>query len=421
MHALAMILAGGRGSRLSILSQKRAKPAVPFAGKYRIVDFPLSNCTNSGITTVGVLTQYRPHSLHEHIRTGGPWDLDRMYGGVWLLQPIERLDGTMERYSGTANALQRNWDFIRRHKPDYTIILAADHVYKMNYDDLITFHQEKRADLTVATLTVSPDEASRFGVLQADDSYRVIDFEEKPLKPKSNLGSMGIYVFSTSVLDQMLREDDADPNSSHDFGKNIIPKMIQSHKVYAFPFSGYWVDVGTVQAYWEAHMDLLADTPPLDLLDRDWVIHTRSEERPPVNIRTGAVVAHSMITDGCVIEGTVEYSVLSPGVKVGRGAVVRNSIVLTDTIIENGAIVDRAIVDKQCVIKQNAHMGYGVDYSPNSVADLTSGISLIGKNAVIPEGIRVGRNCVIAGDSRPGDFAGNMVPSGTTVGYVPKG
>jgi glucose-1-phosphate adenylyltransferase len=406
MHALAMILAGGRGRRLSILSQKRAKPAVPFAGKYRIVDFPLSNCTNSGITTVGVLTQYRPHSLHEHIRTGGPWDLDRMYGGVWLLQPIERAEDTMERYSGTANAIQRNWDFIRRHKPDYTVILAADHIYKMNYDDLITFHQEKRADLTVATLTVSPDEASRFGILQTDDTYRVIDFEEKPLQPKSNLGSMGIYVFSTTVLDQLLREDDADPKSSHDFGKNIIPKMIQTHKV---------------QAYWEAHMDLLADTPQLDLLDRDWVIHTRSEERPPVNIRTGAVVAHSMITDGCVIEGTVEYSVLSPGVKVGRGAVVRNSIILTDTVIENGAIVDRAIIDKQCRIRQNAHVGYGVDYSPNSVADLTSGISLMGKNAVVPENVRVGRNCVIAGDSRPDDFTGNMVPSGTTVGHAPQG
>jgi glucose-1-phosphate adenylyltransferase len=421
MHALAMILAGGRGSRLSILSQKRAKPAVPFAGKYRIVDFPLSNCTNSGITTVGVLTQYRPHSLHEHIRTGGPWDLDRMYGGVWLLQPIERLDGTMERYSGTANAVQRNWDFIRRHKPDYTVILAADHIYKMNYDDLITFHQEKRADVTIATLSIPPDEASRFGILQADESYRVIDFEEKPLQPKSNQGSMGIYVFSTSVLDQMLREDDADPKSSHDFGKNIIPKMIQTHKVYAYPFNGYWVDVGTVQAYWEAHMELLDDTPKLDLLDRDWIIHTRSEERPPVNIRTGAVVAHSMITDGCVIEGTVEYSVLAPGVKVGRGAVVRNSIVLTDAVIENGAIVDRAIVDKQCLVKQNAHVGYGVDYSPNPVGDLTSGISLLGKNAVIPENVRVGRNCVVAGDSRPEDFAGNMVPSGTTVGYAPKG
>jgi glucose-1-phosphate adenylyltransferase len=231
---------------------------------------------------------------------------------------------------------------------------------------------------------------------------------------------MGIYVFTTDVLNQMLLEDDQDPNSSHDFGKNIIPKMIKTHNVYAYPFNGYWVDVGTVQAYWEAHMDLLADQPPLDLLDRDWVIHTRSEERPPVNIRTGAVVAHSLVTDGCVIEGTVEYSVLAPGVKVGRGAVVRNSIILTDTIIENGAIVDRTIIDKQVVVHQNAHVGYGVDYSPNLVGDLTSGISLVGKNGTVPEGVRVGRNCIVAGDTKPSDFTGTMVPSGTTVGYVPK-
>ena len=421
MHALAMILAGGRGSRLSILSQKRAKPAVPFAGKYRIVDFPLSNCTNSGITTVGILTQYRPHSLNEHIRTGGPWDLDRMYGGVWLLQPYARESDAMDVYSGTANAIQRNFDFIKRHRPEYVVILAGDHIYKMNYDDMIAFHQEKRADLTVATLTVTLDEASRFGLLESDDSYRVLSFEEKPLQPKSTQASMGIYVFSTEALSDVLREDDEDPNSAHDFGKNIIPRMIESRKVYAYPFNGYWVDVGTVQAYWEAHMDLLADQPPLDLLDRDWIIHTRSEERPPVNIRTGAVVAHSMITDGCVIEGTVEYSVLSPGVKVGRGAVVRNSIVLTDTIIENGAIVDRTIVDKQCVIKQNAHMGYGVDYSPNPLNDLTSGISLVGKNAVVPENIKVGRNCIVAGNALPGDFLGTMIPSGTTVGRMPKG
>ncbi len=421
MHSLAMILAGGRGSRLSILSQKRAKPAVPFAGKYRIIDFTLSNCTNSGINTVGVLTQYRPHSLNEHIRTGGPWDLDRIHGGVWLLHPIERSEDTLERYSGTANAVQSNFDFIKRHKPDFTVILGGDHIYKMNYDDLITFHQEKRADVTVAALAVTPDEASRFGIIQTDDNYRVIDFEEKPLQPKSNLGSMGIYVFTTDVLSRVLREDDQDPNSAHDFGKNIVPKILRTHKVYAYPFNGYWVDVGTVQAYWEAHMDLLADQPPLDLLDRDWIIHTRSEERPPVNIRTGAVVAHSLITDGCVIEGTVEYSVLSPGVKVGRGTVVRNSIILTDTIIENGAIIDRTIIDKECHILANAHVGYGVDYSPNPLGDLTSGISLVGKNAVVPEGVKVGRNCVVAGDSRPSDFSTPMVPSGTTVGYVPKG
>ena len=415
-----MILAGGRGSRLSILSQKRAKPAVPFAGKYRIIDFPLSNCTNSGITTVGILTQYRPRSLNDHIRNGSPWDLDRLHGGVWLLQPYERAN-EMERYGGTANAIQLNFDFIKHNAPDFVVVLGGDHVYKMNYDDMITFHQDKRADLTIAALKISPDEASRFGIMEIDANYRVGGFEEKPLQPKSNLASMGIYVFTTEVLSKALREDAQDPNSAHDFGKNIVPKLIQTHNVYAYPFNGYWVDVGTVQAYWEAHMDLLADTPLLDLLDRNWVIHTRSEERPPVNIRTGAVVAHSLITDGCVIEGTVEYSVLSPGVKVGRGAVVRNSIVLTDTVIENGAIIDRSIVDKECMILQNAHVGYGVDYSPNSLYDLTSGISLVGKNAVVPAGVKVGRNCIVAGDAQELDFTGNMVPSGTTVGYVPKG
>lgn len=420
MHALAMILAGGRGSRLSILSQKRAKPAVPFAGKYRIIDFVLSNCSNSGITTVGILTQYRPRSLNDHIRTGSPWDLDRLHGGVWLLQPYERIS-EMERYAGTAHAIQLNFDFIRHHRPDYVVVLGGDHIYKMNYDDLLTFHQEKRADVTIATLKVTPEESSRFGIMEIDKDNRVIGFEEKPLVPKSNLGSMGIYVFNTEVLSSALREDAEDPNSAHDFGKNILPKLITTHKVYAYPFSGYWVDVGTVQAYWEAHMDLLADQPPLDLLDRNWVIHTRSEERPPVNIRTGAVVAHSLITDGCVIEGTVEYSVLSPGVKVGRGAVVRNSIVLTDTVIEVGAMVDRSIIDKECHILSNAHIGYGVDYSPNPLGDLTSGITLVGKNAVVPAGVRVGRNCIVAGDVREADFAGTMVPSGTTVGVVPPG
>ncbi len=420
MHALAMILAGGRGSRLSILSQKRAKPGVPFAGKYRIIDFVLSNCTNSGITTVGVLTQYRPRSLNDHIRTGSPWDLDRMHGGVWLLQPYERAT-EIERYTGNATAIQLNFDFIRHNKPDFVVVLGGDHIYKMNYDDMITFHQEKRADVTIATLKVSPEEASRFGIMETDKDSRIIGFEEKPLVPKSNLGSMGIYVFNTEVLSQVLREDADDPKSAHDFGKNIIPKMMNTHNVYAYPFNGYWVDVGTVQAYWEAHMDLLADQPPLDLLDRNWVIHTRSEERPPANIRTGAVVAHSLITDGCVIEGTVEYSVLSPGVKVGRGAVVRNSIVLTDCTIEAGAMVDRSIIDKEVMVQPNAHVGYGVDYSPNPLNDLTSGITLVGKNATVPSGVKVGRNCIVAGDARDTDFPGAMVPSGTTVGYVPTG
>ena len=417
MRAMAMILAGGRGKRLSILTQKRAKPAVPFAGKYRIIDFPLSNCANSGITTVGILTQYRPRSLNEHIRTGAPWDLDRLHGGVWLLQPYERFD-EVQPYAGTADAIQQNFDFIRHNSPDQVLVLAGDHIYKMNYDDLITFHTSHQADLTIATLQVTPDEASRFGMLETDAAYRVVSFEEKPLQPKGTLASMGIYVFNTEILSQALLEDSENPHSDHDFGKNIIPRIIHNYRVFAYPFSGYWVDVGTVQAYWEAHMDLLVDEPRLNLLDRNWVIHTQSEERPPVNLRTGATVTHSLITDGCIIEGTVEYSVLSPGVRVARGAVVRNSIILTDTEIQAGAVVDRSVIDKRVIIEEFAHIGYGADYSPNPQGDLVSGISLVGKNATVKRGVKVGRNCIVVGDVRADDFPNDVVPSGTTIGRM---
>ncbi len=419
MKVMAMILAGGEGRRLSILSQKRAKPAVPFAGKYRIIDFTLSNCSNSGIYTVGICTQYRPRSLNDHIRTGAPWDMDRMSGGVTLLQPyLGRKDS--DWYSGTADAIQQNFDFIRHYNPQFVLILSGDHVYKMNYDHLIDFHADHQADLTIATMQVSLEEASRMGILETDQDYRVISFEEKPVEPKGTLASMGIYVFNLEALSQVLREDASRHDSAHDFGKNIIPAMIERYRVYAYPFSGYWVDVGTVQAYWEAHMDLLADTPPLDLNDRSWVIHTRSEERPPVNLRTGATVLHSLISDGCCIEGTVEYSVLSPGVRVGRGAVVRYSIVMTDTVIEPGAIVDRSIIDKNVLVGAGAHLGYGADYSPNRLADLASGLTLVGKSALLPAGLRVGRNCVIAGDVRAEDFVGTVVPSGTVVGAMSK-
>ena len=412
-----MILAGGEGRRLSILSQKRAKPAVPFAGKYRIIDFTLSNCANSGIYTVGIPAQYRPRSLIDHIRTGAPWDLDRMNGGVWLLQPyLGRSDS--DWYSGNADAIQQNFDFIRRHRPEVVLVLSADHVYTMDYDRMISFHVENRADVTVATLKVSPEEASRFGILETDESYRVVRFEEKPPEPKSTLASMGIYVFNTEVLSGVLKADAANSQSSHDFGKDIIPKIIGQYRVFAYPFSGYWVDVGTIQAYWEAHMDLLADRPPLDLNDRNWIIHTRSEERPPVNIRTGAVVLHSLITDGCTIEGTVEYSVLSPGVRVERGAVVRYSIIMTDAIVRAGAMVDRSILDKQVEVGAGAQVGFGADYTPSRVTDLSSGLTLVGKSAVIPSNVKVGRNCIIASDLRPEDFLADNVPSGTVVGFV---
>lgn len=416
MRTLAMILAGGRGSRLGVLSDKRAKPAVPFAGKYRIIDFPLSNCVNSGITTVGVLTQYRPRSLMDHIRNGAPWDLDRLNGGVYVLSPYQgRRDS--DWYANTADAIYQNLDFIHNHRPDYVLVLAGDHIYKMDYSILINFHQDKQADVTIATLQVSPDEASRFGILQTSSDLRVTSFEEKPPQPKGTLASMGIYVFSRDALERVLREDATDQSSSHDFGHNVIPRMINNnYRVFAFPYGGYWVDVGTIQAYWEAHVDLLADNPTLDLLDREWVIHTRSEERPPVNIRTGATVNHSLITDGCVIEGSVEYSVLSPGVRVHRGAVVRYSIIMTDAVIEPGAVVDHSIVDKRVVVGRGAHIGYGTDFTENTELHISTGISVVGKNTLIPPNLKVGRNVVIGSDLNDDHFSGDLIRSGQNIG-----
>ncbi len=414
MRTYAMILAGGRGSRLSVLADKRAKPAVPFAGKYRIIDFPLSNCINSGIYDVGILTQYRPRSLMDHIRSGAPWDLDRLNGGVQLLQPyVKGSDTDADWYAGTADAIYQNLDVLRNSRCDNVLILAGDHIYKMNYSILIDYHNSRQADVTVATLRVTPDEATRFGILETDASHRVISFEEKSREPKGTLASMGIYVFNYDVLSRVLQEDARDPNSIHDFGTNIFPKMINSSlRVFAFPYGAYWVDVGTVQAYWEAHMDLLQENPMLDLLDREWIIHTRSEERPPVNIRTGATVNHSLITDGCVIEGSVEYSVLSPGVKVARGAVVRYSILLTDTTVESGAYVDRSILDKRVTVGKGAHIGYGTDYTENRQFNIATGINVIGKNTIIPPNFKVGRNVVIGSDVTDDMYNGDMIRSG---------
>jgi glucose-1-phosphate adenylyltransferase len=398
-----MLLAGGQGTRLSVLSQKRAKPAVLFAGKYRIIDFTLSNCVNSGVTAVGVLTQYRPRSLNDHIRTGRPWDLDRMYGGVTLLQPYQVSQSRQPLYRGTADAIHRNLDFVHHHHPDFTLVLAGDHIYKMDYGALLRYHEEKNADMTVCAIRVPLSEASRFGVLglDQDEPGRVAEFEEKPEHPKSDLASMGIYMFNTQVMTRLLETDASNTNSAHDFGQDILPKMVaQGNRVFCYPFEGYWVDVGTVQAYWEAHMDLLEESPLLNLLDRRWVIHTRSEERPPVNIRTGAAIGHSLISDGCVIEGAVEYSVLSPGVQVRQGAIVRNSIVMTDTIIEEMAVLDRAIIDKNVRVGTRSRIGYGNDMHVANKLDprLNTGITLVGKNSTIPPRMTVGRNCVIGSD-----------------------
>jgi len=418
MKALALILAGGEGTRLSILTEKRTKPAIPFAGKYRIIDFTLSNCVNSGIYSVGILTQYRPRSLNDHIRRGRPWDLDRsLDGGMTMLQPYRgRRDE--DWYKGTADAVYQNLDFVLRQNVDYVLVLAGDHVYKMNYEHLITFHEEKRADLTVAAINVRPENTHRFGILTVDDDCQVLNFQEKPAEAKSALASMGIYVFNTKVLAERL-EEDARHRTSHDFGRDIIPGMVaEGAQVYAYPFNGYWVDVGTIEAYWRANMDLLAKEPPFDPYDRSWVIHTRSEERPPVKVRRGGRIARSLVSNGCIIEGQVKHSVLSPGVRVEHGAVVRDSVVMTDALIKGGAVVDHTILDKNVVVGEGAHIGFGEDYTPNEIQpNLAIGITVVGKNTRFPAGIRVGRNCLISSDIEDEScFATDFIPSGKAVG-----
>jgi glucose-1-phosphate adenylyltransferase len=412
-RTVAMVLAGGVGARLSPMTSKRAKPAVPFAGRYRIIDFVLSNCVNSGIFTVGVLTQYRPRSLEDHIRAGQPWDLDRsIEGGITILQPyLGRKDS--DWYAGTADAVQQNFDFLRRYKPENVLILAGDHIYKMNYDLLLGFHTEHQADVTVASILVTPSEAARFGVIEIDEEYRVIGFEEKPAQPKSTLASMGVYIFRLEALSEALRVDAGRKDSAHDFGHDVIPQMIATHRVYAYPFGGYWVDVGTVQAYWEAHMDLLRDEPPLDLADRSWVVYTRTEHRPPVDIRAGARVSNCLITDGAIIAGDCSDSVFSPGVRVMAGAVVRESIVMADTLIGSGAVVERAIIDKNCVIGAGAIVG--------GREELTRGvpaITLVGKNTSLPIGMRVGAGAVLGTDLRDTRFTRKVIGRGESIGVT---
>jgi glucose-1-phosphate adenylyltransferase len=412
----AVILAGGEGTRLVTLTAKRAKPAVPFAGKYRIIDFTLSNCVNSNIFDVLILTQYRPHSLNDHIGRGRPWDLDRSFtGGVQILQPYKGRADT-DWYAGNADAVAQNLNFVRRGRPDYVLILSGDHIYEMDYDVLIQFHRERKADATICTIRVPMDEANRYGILDVDEEYRVKEFVEKPANPPGNLASMGVYVFNYAVLEQQIQEDQKRRASNHDFGKDIVPRMvIEGMNVFAYPYGGYWVDVGTIDAYWEAHMDLIASPPSLNLNDRTWVIHTRSEERPPVHIHAGATVRNSLLSDGAVIsEGAlIENSILSPGVYVGPNAVVRESIVLTDTYIEAGAVVERCILDKIVVIGHNAHVGKILD-----VGEL--GITCVGKNTHVPAGYTVGHSCILGTDLRLEDFntyTNKQVPSGAAIGY----
>jgi glucose-1-phosphate adenylyltransferase len=410
---IAVILAGGEGERLSILSSVRAKPAVPFGGKYRIIDFTLSNCVNSGLDNVVVLTQYNPRSLNDHIGLGRPWDLDRNTGGVKLLQPYIRRGRVAEWYRGTADAVLQNLNVIERDTGDAILVLAGDHIYKMDYQPFIAAHRRRRADVTIAVRRVPLAEATRMGILAIDDGERVVEWAEKPKQPKSDLASMGVYVFSKRALRRWLTED------LSDFGAHVIPAMLEGGaRVFAYRFEGYWQDVGTIQSYWEANMSLLDDVPELDLYDREWLIHTRSEERGPAKIGPTAQVHRSLISHGCVINGTVVNSVLSPGVRVDVGAVIRDSIVMFDSVIRSGAVVDRAILDKEVVVGQGAMVGDGPDFDTPNRAEpgrLNTGITVVGKQSVVPRGTRLGRNVKIGDKVRSGDYTSRTVRSGGTV------
>jgi glucose-1-phosphate adenylyltransferase len=405
MKTRAVILAGGEGSRLGTLTAKRTKPAVPFAGKYRIIDFTLSNCVNSGIFDVMIVAQYRPHSLIEHIGAGGPWDLNRDFtGGVRIYTPY-KARGASDWFLGTADAVQQNFRFIKNSDPDLVLILSGDHIYEMNYALMVEAHIAREADLTLATISVPLKEASRMGIVGVDPENRVTSFIEKPAQPPSNLANMGVYLFKTDILNNYLLEDHNLPNSSHDFGKDILPKMVaDGARVFAYPYNGYWMDVGTASSYWKAHMDHLADKPPFDLNDRSWIIHTRTEERPPVWIARGATIENSLICDGCEIASTAKVirSVLSPGVIVRSGAVVRESILLTDTVIESGAVIERAIIDKKVRINSQAHVGGMVEAAEPL-------LTMVGKNSEVPQGYVIEPGAVIGTDVIESDYPATVV------------
>ncbi len=385
-ECIAMLLAGGQGSRLGILTKQIAKPAVPYGGKYRIIDFPLSNCVNSGIYTVGVLTQYQPLELNDYIGNGQPWDLDRENGGVHVLSPYQQIKGT-EWYKGTANAIYQNINFIERYDPEYVLILSGDHIYKMDYSKMIDYHKEKNADCTIAMLEVPWDEASRFGLMIVNDDGSISEFEEKPKNPRSNKASMGVYVFNWKKLRQYLIEDEAKEGSSNDFGHDLIPAMHENgERMFAYQFDGYWKDVGTINSLWDANLDLLNPKVDLNLDDDSWKIYSRSPAAPPHYIGENAVIESSMITEGCDIEGSLDFSVLFANVTVEEGAEVKYSIVMPGTVIKKGAVVQYSIVAENAVIEEGAVVGE----SPENMADVNDwGVAVIGNGVTIGKGAKV--------------------------------
>ena len=411
---IAMLLAGGQGSRLGVLTSKVAKPAVSFGGKYRIIDFPLSNCINSGVDTVGVLTQYQPLRLNTHIGIGIPWDLDRNIGGVSVLPPYEKIANS-EWYTGTANAIYQNLDYMDSFNPEYILILSGDHIYKMDYEVMLDFHKEKGSECTIAVMPVPMEEAKRFGIMITDEERRITDFEEKPANPRSNLASMGIYIFNWKTLKEALIANAQQPNL--DFGKHVIPYCHENGApLYAYEFNGYWKDVGTLNSYWEANMELIDIVPEFNLYEEYWKIYTKSEILPPQYFAENSVVERSIIGEGTEIYGEVYNSVIGCGVTIGKGAVVRDSIIMNGTVIGEGCELNKAIVAENVVIGNHTRLGIG-DEVPNETDPhiYNSGLVCIGEKSTIPAGITIGKNACVFGDTTAEDYPDNCLASGKTL------
>lgn len=411
---IAMLLAGGQGSRLGVLTAKVAKPAVAFGGKYRIIDFPLSNCINSGIDTVGVLTQYQPLRLNAHIGIGIPWDLDRNIGGVTVLPPYEK-SANSEWYTGTANAIYQNLEYMESYNPDYVLILSGDHIYKMDYEVMLDFHKENNADVTIAAMPVPIEEASRFGIVITDDNNQVTEFEEKPAHPRSNLASMGIYIFSWPVLKEALLKKKDEPGC--DFGKHVIPYCHENgQRLFAYEYNGYWKDVGTLGSYWEANMELIDIIPDFNLYEEFWKIYTNTGSIPPQYISENSVIDKSIICNGAEIYGEVHNSVIGSNVVIGQGAVVRDSIIMQDVVIGENCVIDKSIIAEHVNVGDNVTLGIGSDIPNKFKPNIYSfGLVTIGENSVIPANVQIGKNTAISGVTAKEDYVDGVLESGETL------
>lgn len=413
---VALLLAGGQGSRLGVLTKAMAKPAVLYGGKYRIIDFSLSNCINSGIDTVGVLTQYQPLRLNSHIGIGKPWDMDRVNGGVTILSPFLKNE-TGEWYKGTANAVYQNIDYVDKLSPKYVIILSGDHIYKMDYSNMLDFHKRNNAEATISVIDVPYNEAGRYGIMNTHESGRIFEFEEKPQQPKSTLASMGVYIFNWNILREYLIKDNENPDSSNDFGKNIIPMMLKDERsMWAYRFEGYWKDVGTIEAFWESNMDLIKRVPEFNLFDHAWKIYTPNPVKPAHYIGPAGSVKKSIAAEGCMIYGSVKNSVIFPGVFIGEGSTIEDSIIMSDTVIGKGSCIKQSIIGANAAVGDNVKMGFGENV-PNELKPniYYSGITVIGEKAIVPSGANIGKNVVVAMEAGMEDYCSLDLPSGKSV------